>query len=722
MARLPDVEDMGARPVPESRRQIASVRNAGAVGEAASDFGAKAFNVVDRLEEIHDEDDVRRLDVEHAAAAREIRQRAREARGANAEGARQQAEQDLQRLSGQFLQRARSRRARGALEALVTRRTSLESDNIAEHTLRETTATMEAGMTARIESSVQQAEEHWQVPEAVEGGLATAEQEVRNRGQWRGASPDQIETEIAAVRSRIRSAVVEQMLVANDHDGAAAYLRDHGPEIDHEREVRYWSVINGEMELQQTEIDAAAAISGAAPAEAPEGGEAPPVTGAAAPYAQALQAQGLPPAVVAGFLGNMEVETGFRPRSGDYDGNSHGALQWRGERVENFRRIIGVHPNQATPEQTARFIKWEMDNPRAAGMTEAQRDAILGARTAPEAAELIDDHYERSDGSRRSVRASAAQRYAGGTGEGLPAADGRRVDLQAAYAWIEQQPWTERRKRLAREGARRYASENDLVRARVEEDANQAITQHLVQMNARGERLTNLNQIPADALANAPASTVLQLQAQIEANNRPEPVEANSPLMAELVVTAGTDPNRFLREVNPEMYRGQITDAEVEQLHRMRIDIANRTGPQPGQVLSVIRWVLPSSGIVPEVAPNLRGRRRREATQTREQTRRQAEGQLLSAVQARLARQFPQGTIVTQQDILNAVQSELTTVIVNGERRRVYEVGEDNVIVQAPRRLYPVLDDILRRSGLEVNDRNRARTYIRYRGQLDAAH
>lgn len=160
-------------------------------------------------------------------------------------------------------------------------------------------------------------------------------------------------------------------------------------------------------------------------------------TGAAAPYAQALTSMGLPPAVVAGFLGNIEVESGFRPRSGDTDGNSHGAIQWRGPRVTNFQRVIGVHPNQATPAQTARFIKWEMDNPThpSVGMTVEQRDAILAARTPQQAAELIDRYYERSTGEARAARAAAAGRYMGtATQASAPASTVVPVDIPASTA------------------------------------------------------------------------------------------------------------------------------------------------------------------------------------------------------------------------------------------------------------------------------------------------
>lgn len=45
MARLPDVDALGARPTPQPSRQIATVRNAGAVADAAADFGQRSGQI-----------------------------------------------------------------------------------------------------------------------------------------------------------------------------------------------------------------------------------------------------------------------------------------------------------------------------------------------------------------------------------------------------------------------------------------------------------------------------------------------------------------------------------------------------------------------------------------------------------------------------------------------------------------------------------------------------
>jgi hypothetical protein len=120
----------------------------------------------------------------------------------------------------------------------------------------------------------------------------------------------------------------------------------------------------------------------------------------------------LPPAVVAGFLGNFRVEGGYGNAQGD-GGSASGIAQWRLERRENFKRMFGKDPHQASHADQAKFVLWEMENPGKAGMTVQQRDAILAAKSPEEAAELIDRFYERSDGKHRDRRIAAAREYAG---------------------------------------------------------------------------------------------------------------------------------------------------------------------------------------------------------------------------------------------------------------------------------------------------------------------
>lgn len=115
-------------------------------------------------------------------------------------------------------------------------------------------------------------------------------------------------------------------------------------------------------------------------------------------------------AAIAGILGNLEVEGGYGGALGD-GGTASGIAQWRGGRRDAFRRQYGKDPHEASKEQQAEFILWELTTPegrQVAGISEQKANAILNAKDPAEAARLFDQHYERSDGKHRERRVQAA--------------------------------------------------------------------------------------------------------------------------------------------------------------------------------------------------------------------------------------------------------------------------------------------------------------------------
>lgn len=173
------------------------------------------------------------------------------------------------------------------------------------------------------------------------------------------------------------------------------------------------------------------------------GGSGGPVTFGAPQMAVAstLKQSGLSDAVVAGFMGNFQVEGGYTGAQGD-GGTAGGIAQWRGDRRANFVRVIGVDPTKASPDQQAKFVLWELNNPKSGafvpkdGLTpEQQVAAIKNAKSPGEAAQLIDRFYERSDGKARGSRVAAASAVS----SLIAQAAGKAVDnAQRGSAFIEQ--------------------------------------------------------------------------------------------------------------------------------------------------------------------------------------------------------------------------------------------------------------------------------------------
>lgn len=166
-------------------------------------------------------------------------------------------------------------------------------------------------------------------------------------------------------------------------------------------------------------------------------------------YAQgvgtALAAAGLPAPVIAGILGNGEHESGgqWNQAVGD-GGTAHGAFQWRNDRVANFQQVTGVHPSQASPDQTAAFVLWELQNPERAGMTREQVQAILSARTPEEAAVLFSRHYERPNAAlaHNDRRVALANRYGGQQPAPTQFAQGAAPQMPGQQASLQDQAAT----------------------------------------------------------------------------------------------------------------------------------------------------------------------------------------------------------------------------------------------------------------------------------------
>lgn len=141
---------------------------------------------------------------------------------------------------------------------------------------------------------------------------------------------------------------------------------------------------------------------------------------------------GLPSPVISGFLGNFHIEGGYTGKKGD-GGKAAGIAQWRDERRDNFARVMGKPVEQATPQEQAQFVLYEMQHPEEAGMTVAQRDAILSAKTPQQAAALIDKYYERSSGKHRAKRMAAANAFADGASTYYGATHTATVDGKTYY-------------------------------------------------------------------------------------------------------------------------------------------------------------------------------------------------------------------------------------------------------------------------------------------------
>ncbi len=115
--------------------------------------------------------------------------------------------------------------------------------------------------------------------------------------------------------------------------------------------------------------------------------------------------KGLTPAQAAGIVGNLQAESGQSLKIdavGD-GGKAIGIAQWHPDRRRHFERWKGKPFGKSTFQDQLDFIWWELNNTERNAMAKLRR-----AKSAEEAAAIVDQYYERSSGQHRQKRIQLA--------------------------------------------------------------------------------------------------------------------------------------------------------------------------------------------------------------------------------------------------------------------------------------------------------------------------
>ena len=116
--------------------------------------------------------------------------------------------------------------------------------------------------------------------------------------------------------------------------------------------------------------------------------------------------QGWTPEQAAGLVANLQAESGqnLDPNIFGDGGAGYGIAQWHGSRQRDFQRIMGKPLKGSSLEDQLKFVQWELTH------SEKRAGARLkDAKTAAEAAAIVDQYYERSSGIHRDKRIKLAQ-------------------------------------------------------------------------------------------------------------------------------------------------------------------------------------------------------------------------------------------------------------------------------------------------------------------------
>ena len=128
-------------------------------------------------------------------------------------------------------------------------------------------------------------------------------------------------------------------------------------------------------------------------------------TGSAKAAVSFFVEKGWTPAQAAGIVGNLQAESGSNLKTdavGD-GGKAYGIAQWHPDRQANFKRTFGKEIREAGLKDQLEFVNWELNNTEAGA-----GKRLKGAKTAEQAAWIMDEFYERSSGEHRQQRINNA--------------------------------------------------------------------------------------------------------------------------------------------------------------------------------------------------------------------------------------------------------------------------------------------------------------------------
>lgn len=553
--------EVQVQPLGRERLRYSAPRNM--IGPAIEDLGrslGKAAQDWDEIEATYDEADALRLANQQAQYERE-RLRTGEgaylnSQGFNAGEGMEAAVTDIKTSAENLLTGARSERARNmAKRALDTRLANAETE-IARHATSQMTVARREQSKSRIGGAVEDAIGASGTDQFT-FHLGTATLELGTMLAREGADQDTIKLETDRLTSKVMAGVLDRKWADPnaDPEEIAGFIEANRELMD---APTYTNALKDLKAPLQERADYALYIDivSGVPSEGATGGQATPAQGDPGIVGQELARAKFSPAVVAGFLGNFEVEGGYGGAQGD-GGTASGIAQWRGDRRANFRKQIGKEPHAATPAEQARFVVWEMENPEKAGMTRAQRDAIMAAQTPSEAAELIDKHYERSSGQHRDKRKRAAERYSG-TDNGP-----RRHDKAAIYDAIEARGdlTFEQKERVKKIADREIARDENLLSRQYQQAEREAAAI----IGNLGDGFTSINQIPRAIRDKMDPIKIVDLEKDIrtraEAAAKEGEKDRQTAAFTKLKIMKRFEPEKF-KEANLTEYVGVLSPSQ----------------------------------------------------------------------------------------------------------------------------------------------------------------
>lgn len=581
MARLPDLNDLGARPVPVSRRQIASVRNADAIGSAVegigdqlSRTGNQMLEKQDRMayaaaktalisadikarNELQNDQDYGTFEKRYNEAMAAARQQAAKLIGSHSDRAlfEQDAGADIQRGLGQVQQLATTKR--------IVARKAVLNDSL--------DALMDAGHSATDDAT--RATIFQTANEAIEGAVKSGDLDPLEASNLR-----------QGWASNFASDRVQTLIDAEDYDGAEKYLANTGNMIDWKSRNTFAASIKKGQDFRTSISDAQNAVGIDVGQEGPAVNYADPLRGKSHGVVPGGQFgadregkahNGVDFAAPAGTpifsIGQGVVtKVGSDARSGNFVIIDHG-----GGRTSSYSHLAGFNVKEGeevTPDTKLGNV----------GMT--------GHTTGPHL------HLVVKDGGNAINPAKVI-----GSAQQSP----RVHDLNQIYASIDaradREGWSVERRERAKQQADLLTKRDETLLSRQQEQAMKSALDRVDQIERNGGKFTDMSQI-GNAPGLSPRDSIT-LRNMADANRKAlegDGAKPNSDTVAGLHRLAIEAPEEF-KALDLRTIKAKVTAAEFDELgvlqSRMRVNPGDPVVVKHDAIWTMINRYAPDIGL-----------------------------------------------------------------------------------------------------------------------------
>lgn len=706
MPRLPDATDLGARPVPRSNRAIATVRNAGAVGNAVEGIGGAlghAADVVQRVQIIQGEAEAKELDNEFTAASREMLYTGEGAyftlQGKDAVTQRKVVEDRLRRLAEEHVGRARSGIARNSLQDVLNRRINGSLTDIGQYSVRHAEVWADQQSEGRISQAEQDAILFHGDPVKSAVMWNTIQSEILSKADRKGWDAEFTQSELRKARGKLDGAVVKSLL-NSDVGRAADYLSSHRDTIDWDDQIQLDAVIKGPMERRAAakRVDLLMGLPDDTPDPEPgkEGGTASPdqmFEQGIIPIEGGTDRAGRFLTSPKGAIGPAQVMPGTAPEAAKLAGLKFDEKRYKTDYAYNvalgkayFQKqlrdfgdpVMAAAAYNAGPgsETKETGVRGAVAKARAAGRPEAWRD-YLPAETRKY---VVDFQKRVGTVASNPTRHDMGDLY-------------QRADVVGA-----REGWTFEETEAVKAEIDRRVARDERVLSHQEAVAYDDATRTMV---ALGDNFKDIRQL-GDAWFRLSPQQQMTVKNVAEANSKPKPVETDMSVWWGLKQMEATNPALFAR-LDPFQYAGKLSQDDMKGMIRSQAEILGKAAKPPeavarSRMFSIAKDSMIAAGI--EMGEDPKGRK--------DAARRV---QFLNGME-----QFARSWVIenpgkTPDDM--TIRKWATTWLTEHDGKLMFEQRWSDMEKTIPPRDRALLEQSLRQNGMAVTPENLARVYLR---------